>query len=311
MTQPMRRVGFVCLSGLLFLAACATSNRQVRALDKESRDFYSKVRYIITSDESKTFLALPTPEARKTFIEDFWKRRDPTPVTDINEYKEEYFKRIAQANRLFSGGGSPGWLQDRGRVWITLGPPDVREPYPRGYTFYGRPVEIWWYGMFAIYFIDENWTDDYRLDPTSAIDMSAINQAQVSWNKPLVRMSKEALAAAPAASVFDLKVEKTDGGAKLRLVCPYKNLWLKLNGDRFQGNLEVVGLATDGGGAQVWTCKQSCPVEISQAQLKEMLEKDFEIALDMPVAPGAYSLKITVTNVADGSKSEIEKKIEI
>ncbi len=130
---------------LLVLAACA-STRGVKQLDPKSRDFISKVRYTITAEERKAFLALPA-EAREPFIEDFWRRRDPTPGTPENEYRTEYYNRIERSNRLFSGGGSPGWLQDRGRVYITLGPPDNRVTYPRGVTFYGLPTEIWWYGL--------------------------------------------------------------------------------------------------------------------------------------------------------------------
>jgi GWxTD domain-containing protein len=113
----------LCLGMIALLGSCASS-RRARGLDPESREFYSKVRYIIASEERKAFLALAEAD-RPAFIEDFWKRRDPKPATEANEYKTEYFNRIETANHLFTGGGSPGWLQDRGRVYITLGPPDT------------------------------------------------------------------------------------------------------------------------------------------------------------------------------------------
>ena len=75
------------LGAALLLAACA-STRGLKELDAKSRDFVSKVRYTITPEERKTFLAL-APEAREAFIEDFWKRRDPTPTTETNEYRIE------------------------------------------------------------------------------------------------------------------------------------------------------------------------------------------------------------------------------
>ena len=52
-------------------------------------------------------------------------------------------------------------------------------------TFYGVPTEIWWYGFFPIFFVDERWVDDYRLDPTSATQLTALNQAQHQWNHPV------------------------------------------------------------------------------------------------------------------------------
>ena len=152
--MPTRRLRTVLVLAAGLLAAACASTRGLKELDPKSRDFISKVRYTITAEERKAFLAL-APEAREPFIEDFWARRDPTPGTAENEYRTDYYDRIERSNRLFSGGGSPGWLQDRGRVYITLGPPDSRITYPRGVTFYGLPTEIWWYGMFSILFIDQ------------------------------------------------------------------------------------------------------------------------------------------------------------
>jgi len=119
---------------LLFIS-CATKRLEKR-LDPDSEDFYNKVRYIISREESKIFLELP-PSARDEFVEKFWERRDPTPDTDRNEYEEAYFARIDEANRLFKGGGRPGWLQDRGRIFILFGPPNERETNPMG----GKPVD--------------------------------------------------------------------------------------------------------------------------------------------------------------------------
>ncbi|RPI98225.1 MAG: GWxTD domain-containing protein [Candidatus Aminicenantes bacterium] len=182
MMRSNLRILAVPLGAALLVVACA-SNRGLKQLDPKSRDFISKVRYTINSEERKAFLALPA-EAREPFIEDFWRRRDPTPGTPENEYRTEYYNRIERSNRLFSGGGSPGWLQDRGRVYITLGPPDNRITYPRGVTFYGLPTEIWWYGLYTILFIDQYWNDDYRLSPESAGQIAVINQAQREWNLP-------------------------------------------------------------------------------------------------------------------------------
>jgi len=126
--------GFI-LSLVLILSTCAMKKLEKR-LDPVSEDFYNKVRYIITKAEAKIFLELP-PSARPDFIVDFWKRRDPTPGTEKNEYKEAYFERIEEANRLFKGGGRPGWLQDRGRIYILFGPPDERVTNPMG----GRPID--------------------------------------------------------------------------------------------------------------------------------------------------------------------------
>src|SRR5215831_16748224 len=97
------------------------------------------VAYIITDEERAAFKRLQTDEEREQFIEQFWLRRDPTPDTLENEFKEEHYRRIAYANENFAS-GIPGWKTDRGRIYITYGPPDEKESHPSGGS-YERPPE--------------------------------------------------------------------------------------------------------------------------------------------------------------------------
>jgi len=97
------------------------------------------VRWIITPEERAAFKKLSNDEERDQFIEQFWLRRDPTPDTVENEYKEEHYRRIAYANEHFAS-GVPGWRTDRGRIYIMYGPPDEIDSHPSGGT-YERPME--------------------------------------------------------------------------------------------------------------------------------------------------------------------------
>ena len=97
------------------------------------------VAYIISDEERTAFKRLQTDEEREQFIEQFWLRRDPTPDTIENEFKEEHYRRIAYTNENFAS-GIPGWKTDRGRIYITYGPPDEKETHPSGGT-YERPSE--------------------------------------------------------------------------------------------------------------------------------------------------------------------------
>ncbi len=111
---------------------------------KEVEPAYKKwlnedVVYIITDEEKKAFKDLQTDEEREQFIEQFWLRRDPTPDTVENEFKEEHYRRIAYANEHYAS-GIPGWKTDRGRIYIMYGPPDENESHPAGGT-YERPIE--------------------------------------------------------------------------------------------------------------------------------------------------------------------------
>jgi len=113
-------------------------------LRKELETPYKKwlnedVVYIITDEERTAFHRLNTDEEREQFIEQFWLRRDPTPDTIENEFKEEHYRRIAYANERYAS-GIPGWKTDRGRIYITYGPPDEIDSHPSGGS-YERPME--------------------------------------------------------------------------------------------------------------------------------------------------------------------------
>src|ERR1700719_1400251 len=108
-------------------------------LRKELETPYKKwlneeVVYIITDEERKAFGRLQTDEERQQFIEQFWLRRDPTPDTEENEYREEHYRRIAYANDRFAS-GIPGWRTDRGMVYVKYGPADETEAHPSGGTY--------------------------------------------------------------------------------------------------------------------------------------------------------------------------------
>ena len=118
--------------------------KKEKQLQKELETPYKKwlnedVAYIITDEERQAFKRLQTDEERQNFIEQFWLRRDPTPDTEENEFKEEHYRRIAYANEHYAS-GIPGWKTDRGRIYITFGPPDEIESHPSGGT-YERPIE--------------------------------------------------------------------------------------------------------------------------------------------------------------------------
>ncbi|MGA8501524.1 MAG: GWxTD domain-containing protein [Candidatus Sulfotelmatobacter sp.] len=118
--------------------------QQKRNLNIELSKTYKKwlnedVVWIITDEERAAFKQLSNDEERDNFIEAFWQRRDPTPDTEENEYKEEHYRRIAYANEHFAA-GIPGWKSDRGRMYIMYGPPDEIDSHPSGGS-YERPME--------------------------------------------------------------------------------------------------------------------------------------------------------------------------
>ena len=117
--------------------------QQEEKLRKELQSPFKKwldqdVVYIISDEEKKAFKGLQTAEEQEQFIEQFWLRRDPSPDTEENEYREEHYRRIAYANEHFAS-GIPGWKSDRGMIYIKYGPADETETHNGG--TYERPIE--------------------------------------------------------------------------------------------------------------------------------------------------------------------------
>ncbi len=110
---------------------------------EEEGDYFEKwqnedVIYLISDEERNVFEQLTTPEEKEQFIEQFWFRRDPDPKTAANEYKTEHYRRLAYVNEKFSV-GMPGWMSDRGRIYVIHGPPAQIESHPTGGQ-YQRPL---------------------------------------------------------------------------------------------------------------------------------------------------------------------------
>jgi GWxTD domain-containing protein len=172
-----------------FLTLAAQNNQRAReqSRQKEEAGNYLKnwpqqeVPYIIDPEEQAVFKKLKTDEEREQFIESFWLRRDPTPETIDNEYRDQYFQRIALANERYTS-GIPGWKTDRGRILIMHGEPDEVETHAMGGTYIrdideggGRtstfPFEKWRYRYIEgignnviLEFVDSTMSGEYRLE---------------------------------------------------------------------------------------------------------------------------------------------------
>ncbi|RMD96075.1 MAG: GWxTD domain-containing protein [Calditrichaeota bacterium] len=97
--------------------------------EKALQHYFDQIAYIANAEEKKVFAQLNT-EGKRNFLIQFWKRRDPTPGTPENEFKEDYIQRLLKAKIHFTVGKVEGWQTDRGRILLTYGTPDFidREP---------------------------------------------------------------------------------------------------------------------------------------------------------------------------------------
>ena len=183
--EPRAAAGPIFSMGLLLTVFCALAiAQQAGSTDEASPEtahekwLLNDVVYIIEDEERAAFERLQTDEERDRFIEQFWARRDPTPGTAENEFKEEHYRRIAYANDRFAA-ESPGWKSDRGRLYVVYGPPDEIEAHPNGGTFRrpnaeplssSNPFVIWRYRRMEgvghdilMTFVDTDRSGEYRL----------------------------------------------------------------------------------------------------------------------------------------------------
>ncbi len=189
--------------------------RNEERLKKELETPYKKwltedVAYIITDEEAAAFKKLQTDEEREQFIEQFWLRRDPTPDTIENEYKEEHYRRIAYANEHYAS-GFPGWKTDRGMIYIKYGPPDEIDDHSSGGT-YNRPMEegggttstypfqTWRYRYLEdigtnieIEFVDPSMTGEFHMtmDPSEKDALLYVPNAGLTYSEEMGLTSKD------------------------------------------------------------------------------------------------------------------------
>src|SRR5215467_14067967 len=175
MQTGSRIVGKISTKAIVILAALfclqpPVAGQKRQKLEKTYREWLERdVAYIITKDERELFLRLTANEARDKFIEDFWEIRNPNPGSPGNSYKDEIYQRIAFADARFGiGSGVEGWRTDRGRTYITLGPPQQKQVFRNSANLY--PIEIWFYSgvtpllppAFYVMFYQREGSGDYR-----------------------------------------------------------------------------------------------------------------------------------------------------
>ena len=219
-------------------------NRQLTEKEKKDREkafknevsrVYKKwldedVRYIITDEERAAFKQLSNDEERDNFIEAFWARRDPTPDTVENEFKEEHYARIAYANEHFAA-GIPGWKTDRGRIYIMYGKPDEIDSHPSGGT-YNRPMEEG--GGETSTYPFEDWRYRYLEGIGQEIIIEFVDTCMCGdFHMTIDRSEKDALKYVP--------------GAGLTL---YEQMGLATKAQRFNGGMERLGTGPDSSSLQ-------------------------------------------------------------
>jgi GWxTD domain-containing protein len=168
-------------------------------LDKHYKTWLDQdVRWIITDTELQAFKHLTNDEERDQFIENFWLRRNPNPDSPDNEFKEEHYARIAYADEHFAA-GKPGWMTDRGHIWIAFGKPDSVDSHPSGGS-YERPMDEGGGNTAAYPF--EIWHYRYLEGIGDNIDLEFVDTCQCGdYHYTIDRSEKDALKHVPGAGL--------------------------------------------------------------------------------------------------------------
>ncbi len=308
----MRKIFLPVFVAVAALAACGRLYKLERKLGPEDAEFVSRVRYILTSEERKIFLEMPLSE-RTAFKTEFWARRDPDPDTPVNEFRDEYFKRMARATELFFGEGREGWLTDRGRIYILFGPPGERLTYPMDPGGYCR--ETWYYGAFPVIFLDERCSGNFLLTAINLEHLHDLNIAQSYFQKPQNQETE--------LFNFEASVRKKssasgryEGIVVLRI--PYKGISFvsEVEEARYRTTLTVELDLRTPDGKSFWTARESREVLIDKEDLEAALPKgavgiEIPLILDGDLGPlrsGKNGIRISVRNSTDNQ--ELKKLVE-
>ncbi|MFO7866769.1 MAG: GWxTD domain-containing protein [Candidatus Aminicenantes bacterium] len=282
----------------IFMAGVATAawmwscgpSRAVK-LDPATSEFYETARLIMTDQEKKIFNHMPSNEDRKEFIQEFWDKRDPSPDQEVNEFKQEFYRRIEYANTYFKE-GIPGWKTDRGRIYIYFGPPDRIERRPMLSYPEAKGIQVWVYYNynFGVEFIDKRGDGSYTFDPYSGVYGSFFDALE---------MAKLGLTAAGSASeewtkkFMDFKLNYDKRNQEIQIFIPADALVFVEEDDFLTLEFQFKFYVYKKKGPKLEEFEAARKVEITEQELLD--SKELKLAIPYSLSPGAYYFDVVVS----------------
>lgn len=318
-------------------------------LSKWSKQWLEEVvPYIISPEEKEVFKNLPNEVERGKFIERFWRVRDPNPQTPENEFKIEYYRRIAFANKFLKSSSIPGWRTDRGRIYILLGPPnEIRQDFrPSGsfLTASNAVTEIWSYmGLpgkklpysLEIAFVDKFGTGDYVLKSNlgfaegreSNIDLNSIhyhfdymeNLAEI-MKTPYENLKElEGIITTQVTynliplkyNLFYLKGPKEHTYIPVVVEIPYSKLPNKIIEDKYYFSLTLLIEISNKLGQITHRRSKNINFNLTQAELSSLNKKNFQIQTFLSLEPEDYKIHLLVLDNFSGKIGTLHQAISV
>jgi GWxTD domain-containing protein len=287
--------------------SCSTSQGVKVGQEPSFGPIFDQVRLIMTDEEIKIWKFLPDKDSREEFIDEFWRVRDPDPGTDENEAREEFEERVRYANMWF-GTFNPrrgqearsedeeksrrGWNEDRGRVYIVLGPPDIIQflgSDSEQVSFDGtrlRPGmeqwtrEQWIYDRYRIAVLfGKSGGGSWRIESYDSHLFEVLDWAKLNWVSGDFRDDLERR--------FKFRAEFMETG--FRIIIPVNRVSFDEN-FRAEFGLRINVYRDD---VKVGTIEETKTLEKSEDELFEMKNIEFEIPF-RPTEQGRYIFDVVI-----------------
>ncbi len=302
----MRKTLALFLAALFILAGSA--------FDKTKKQVFDELRLIMTKQEEKAFKSIKTQEDLDKFVNEFWAKRDSDPSTPENETKTLYYERLRAAEKYFREAGRKGWLTDRGRIFVILGPPSKREQKMMSPAEAGALAnsewrdqggfnitstgnlngEVWYYDnlKLVLVFLDERGMGQYRLINPPPVLLDYLDRAK----KRFLPRSKAAVGEnLPISADVDLKAKK------LYLHIPLQALLYKKKDGKFFADIELTFLYTSLRTNMQKSFSQEMKFPVDEKDIKDP-EKRVTIPINLGPLKGTYIIDIVV-------KDKISEKV--
>jgi len=329
LTWLFRVAGAVVISGLAFTADGGQSNAEPQARPLTPKEkmlgtpwkqwLNEDVVYIITDGERKAFKGLKTDEERQYFADQFWQRRNPAPDSLENPFEEEHYRRVAFSNARF-GTNAPGWRTDRGRIYITYGPPDEIETHPgkAGDQKGDYPFEDWRYhhiesigNNVVIEFVDTTRSGEYHMtvDPSwnGSLPIPATEPGPTVTNiielgkPPRVKFKdlEEVISTNIRYSTLPMHVRAD----YIRLTDATVLAPVTIGFDRGTGSVNIYGRVTSMSGRVIASFEDSLTAESGQAPVF--------CQQDLLLPPGVYRLNVAARDDVHGTMTNYEMVLNV
>jgi GWxTD domain-containing protein len=343
------------------------------------------VVYLINNDEKQVFLNLATDAERDQFIQRFWELRNPNPGAPSNEFREEHYRRLEYANAHYGReGATDGWRSDRGRIYITLGPPNQINRLVAQSNLW--PMEIWFYANghpalpphFYVVFYQKEGQGEFKLyspymdGPQKLVSTLAENSRAQAYkmirnvagpevarnsltlltdepidtqgatssllsdvmlstiknlpnhpiSKEMLKQRRENLEMVSTRvilpdeflKVFAVPLRDNEGNMNLQYLLSLNrpaDFAVGRQGDRYYYNVVIEIIVNDENGKQIFSHAAPISKYLTQSEFDAVKGKLFGVEGWLPIAPGKYRLKFTLTNKANNMAFSAEKEIGV